>query len=99
MGETIEECCRHLCIPEHARPFAESEVGGDDDRRALVEPADQMEQQLPAGLRERQVAQFVEHDEVEADEIVGQTSLTAAAGLAALDDFAEGPWGKKYPAI
>src|SRR5512132_2329569 len=41
-----------------------------------------MEQQLPAGLGERQVAQFVEHDEVEADEIVGQTSLTAAAGPA-----------------
>jgi hypothetical protein len=52
MGETIEECCRHLCITEHARPFAESEVGGDDGRGALVEPADQMEQQLPAGLGE-----------------------------------------------
>jgi hypothetical protein len=41
-----------------------------------------MEQQLPAGLGEGQIAQFVEHGEVEADEIVGQTSLTAAAGFA-----------------
>jgi len=28
--------------------------------RALVEPADEMEQQLAAGLGERQVAEFVE---------------------------------------
>ena len=82
MGETIEERRRHLRITEHARPLAESEVGGDDDRGALIEPADQMEQQLPAGLGEGQISQFVEDNEVEADEIVGQTSLTAAAGLA-----------------
>src|SRR5512147_717359 len=36
----------------------------------------------PAGLGEGQIAQFVEDDEVEADEIVSQTPLTAAAGLA-----------------
>jgi hypothetical protein len=27
-------------------------------------PTDQVEQQLPAGLRERQIAQFVEHDKI-----------------------------------
>ena len=82
MGETIEERRRHLRIAEDARPFAEGEVGGDDDRRALIEPADQIEQQLPAGLGEGQIAQFVEDGEVEAGEIIGQPSLTAAAGLA-----------------
>ena len=82
MGETIEERRRHLRIPEHARPFAEGEIGGDDDRRALVEPADQMEQQLPAGLGEGQIAQFVEDGEVETGEIIGQPPLTAGAGLA-----------------
>ena len=41
-----------------------------------------MEQQLPAGLGEGQIAQFVEHGAVEAAEIVGQTSLTAAASFA-----------------
>ena len=66
MGETIEQRGRHLRITEDARPFAEGEVGGYDDRGALIEPADQMEQQLPAGLSERQIAQFVENDEVEA---------------------------------
>jgi hypothetical protein len=41
-----------------------------------------MKEQLPAGLGEGQIAQFVEHDEVEAEEIIGETSLTAGAGLA-----------------
>src|SRR5512134_1136374 len=82
MGKTIEERRRHLRIAEHTRPFAEGEVGGDDDRRALVEPADQMKEQLPAGLGEGQIAQFVKHDEVETEEIIAETSLTAGAGLA-----------------
>ena len=81
MGETIEERGRHLRITEDARPFAEGEVGGDDDRGAFVEPADQMKEQVSAGLGEGQITQFVEHDEVEAAEIVGQTSLPASAGL------------------
>jgi hypothetical protein len=71
MGETIEQRGRHLRIAEYARPFAEGKVGGDDDRGALIEPADQREQQLPAGPSERQTAQFVENEEVEAGEIVG----------------------------
>jgi hypothetical protein len=41
-----------------------------------------MEQQLPAGLGEGQIAQFVEDDEVEANEIIGQPSLAAGPGLA-----------------
>jgi hypothetical protein len=36
MGQAIERCGRHLGICEDARPFAEGEIGGDDDRGALV---------------------------------------------------------------
>jgi hypothetical protein len=32
MGETIEQRCRHLGIDEDVRPFAESQIGRDDDR-------------------------------------------------------------------
>jgi len=46
-GETIEQRGRHLRIAEHAGPLAEGEVGRDDDRDALVKPADEMEQQVP----------------------------------------------------
>ena len=50
--EPVEESGRHFRVTEDAGPFAEGEIGRDDDRRALVEPADQMEQQLSAGLGE-----------------------------------------------
>jgi len=43
MGQVVEECRRYLGITKHRRPFAEGKVRGDDDRGALVEPADQME--------------------------------------------------------
>lgn len=66
MGEAVEEGGRHLCISEHGRPFTEREVGGDDDGGLFVELADKMEQELAARLCERQVAEFVEDDEVEA---------------------------------
>ena len=66
MGEAVEQRGRHFRIAKHARPFAEGEIGGDDDRRSLVERADEMEQQLPAGLSEGQIAEFVEDGEVHA---------------------------------
>ena len=48
MGEAIEQGRRHLGIAEDGRPLAEAEVGGDDDAGALVQRAQQMEQQRPA---------------------------------------------------
>jgi hypothetical protein len=48
MGQPVEQRGRHLGIAEHARPFAERQVGGDDDGGALVEPADEVEQELAA---------------------------------------------------
>ena len=63
MGQAVEERGCHLGVAEDARPFAKGQVGGDDDGSALVEPADQMKEQLAAGLSEEQIAEFVEHDE------------------------------------
>ena len=72
MGQPIEQRGGHLGVAEDGGPFAEGEVGGDDDRGALVEAADQVEQQLSAGLREGQIAELVENDEVHAGEVVGE---------------------------
>jgi hypothetical protein len=60
VGEALEERGGHLGITKDARPFAEREVRGDDDRGALVEAADEVEEQLPAGLGEGKVAELVE---------------------------------------
>ena len=46
MGQAIEQGSRHLGIREDARPFTEGEVSDDDDRGALVEPADEVELEL-----------------------------------------------------
>jgi hypothetical protein len=40
-----------------------------------------MEQKLAAGLGEGQIAEFVEHDEIEAGEMIGDAALAAGAGL------------------
>ncbi len=45
MGQAVEQGCGHLGVTEHAGPFAEAEVGGDDDAGALVKLAEQMEEQ------------------------------------------------------
>jgi hypothetical protein len=44
MGEPVEQCSGHFGIAEDGRPLAEREVCGDDDRGALEEPADEVEQ-------------------------------------------------------
>jgi len=40
-----------------------------------------VEQQLPAGLGERQVAELVQNDEVQAGEVIGDATLATGAGL------------------
>jgi len=50
VGQTIKQRTRHLSVYEDARPFAKSKIGRDDDGGAFIELADQMEQQLTAGL-------------------------------------------------
>jgi hypothetical protein len=62
--EAIEERRRHLGVAEHRGPLAEAEVGRDDDAGAFVQLAQQMEEQGSAGGAERQVAKFVEDDEI-----------------------------------
>ena len=56
MSQPVEQRGGHLGVAEHAWPFAKCKIGGDDDRGALVEPADEVEQELTAGLCERQIA-------------------------------------------
>src|SRR5260370_27503259 len=81
VSQAVEQCSGHFGVAEHAGPFAEREIGGDDDGRALVEPADEVEQELAAGLIERQIAEFVEDHEGHPGQMLGDTTLPAVAGL------------------
>jgi len=60
MGDAVEQCRCHFCVAEDGGPFAKGEVRRDDDRGALIEAADQVEQQLTTGLCKRQIAELVE---------------------------------------
>ena len=66
VGQPIEQRGGRLGVAEHAGPFSEGEVRGDDDRGTFVKPADEVEKELTAGLGEGQIAEFVENDEVHA---------------------------------
>ena len=48
VGKPVEQRRCHLGIAEHAGPLAEAEVGGDDDAGALVELAQEVEEQRAA---------------------------------------------------
>ncbi len=45
MGQAVEACCGHFGVAEDGGPFAEAQIGGDGDAGALVEFAEQVEQQ------------------------------------------------------
>src|SRR5690606_5408197 len=79
--EPVDQCGRHLGVSEDARPFCESAIGGDDEAGALVKLRDEVEEQLPAGLGEGQIAEFGEYDEVEPGQMIGNAALPPGAGL------------------
>ena len=52
-------------VAEHAGPFSEIQVGGDQHAGVLVQARQQMEQQCAAGLAKGQVAELIEDDEIQ----------------------------------
>ena len=77
MGEAVEQGRGHLRIAEYLGPLAEGQVGGDDQRGPLIELGHQVEEQLSAVAGEGQIAEFVEHDEIDAGQPVrGASALS-----------------------
>lgn len=64
MSQSVGQRGGHFGVAEHARPFAEGEIGGQDDGGALIESADEVEEKLAAGLGEGQISEFVQNNEV-----------------------------------
>jgi hypothetical protein len=58
VDEAIDQRSGHLGIRRWAIP--EGEVSGDGDRGTIVKPADQVEEELRAGLSKGQIAELVE---------------------------------------
>lgn len=62
--DPIKQSGRHLAVAKDPGPFAEGQVGSDQQRRTLVGLGDQVEEELSAALGEGQVAQFAQGDQV-----------------------------------
>ena len=81
VGGAVEQRGGHFGVAEYRGPFAECQIGGDDHRGLFVELAHQVEQQLASGTGERQIAQFIEHDEFDAAELGRKCAGLADARL------------------
>jgi hypothetical protein len=72
MSDAVEHGGGHLFVAEDLGPFPEGEIGGDDYRGLLVEFGDQVKEQLAGVFRKRQIAQLIEHHQVEARQAGGE---------------------------
>ena len=71
MGEPIKQRSGHLGIAEDRRPFAEAQIGGDDDTGAFVELAHQVEEERSTRGAEQQIPQLVKDHEIELGQTLG----------------------------
>ena len=77
VGDAVEQGAGEALAGEQRCPFLEGQVGGDDRGAVLVAPAEDVEQQLAAGLRQRDVSEFVDDQETD----LGDLGLGAEQSL------------------
>src|SRR6516162_3325514 len=71
MQQAIEDgACNHVIAAEDVAPAVEGHIARDNDRRPGVQMANQLEEERgPVGIH-GQVAQLVDHDEIQASEVL-----------------------------
>jgi hypothetical protein len=75
--QPVEERRGELGVAEDRRPFRKAQVRRDDEARALLELAHEVEEQRTTGLTEREVAELIEDHEIHVHHAISET-----AGLA-----------------
>ena len=73
-----------LASPKTVAPFAEAKVGGDDHAGALVELAQQVEEQRSTRRAERKVSELIQDQQIETDQRLGDLA-SLASGLFLLE--------------
>jgi hypothetical protein len=101
VGQPVEQRAGQPLGPEHAGPFFEWQVGGDDRRAALMALAEDLEQQLRSGLRKRHVAQFVNDQQLCGGEVLLQSQQAALVArlLELMDEAGSGGEGNREPPL
>lgn len=92
----LEQRGGNLGVAEDGGPLNEGEICGNDDSGALIDPADDVEEQLAAGPGEGQIPKLVEDGEVDPCQMIGDAALLARVtlGVELIDqiaDFVEAP--------
>jgi len=62
MGESIQERRGHLGVAEHAGPFREAQVRGNDHADVFIQFGQQVKQQCTTRLGKRQIPKFIENN-------------------------------------
>jgi hypothetical protein len=87
MRESIEQCNREFLVTaEHLRPLGERKVRCDEDAPAFVASRDQVEQELAARSIERDEANLVEDQKIDALEF--SLDATELSCITSLDEYA-----------
>jgi len=60
--DPVEERCCHIRISKDLSPFTEAQVGRDDDAGALLEFAEEVEQQRPTRWAGRQISKLIKDE-------------------------------------
>jgi hypothetical protein len=69
VGQAVEEGSREPLVAQDLRPSLKGQVGGDDEAGAFVGSADDLEEEFHTRLREGDVAELVEEDQVQGFEL------------------------------
>src|SRR5580692_4336277 len=73
VGQSVEQRTGQPLGPEHAGPFVEWQIAGDDGGAALVALAEDLKQQLGAGRRQGYIAELIDDQQL----VTGQLALQA----------------------
>ena len=76
MSETVQQGAGQPLRAEDLRPLVEGQVGGDQDRPSLVALTEDLEEELSAGLGERDEAQLVDDEQFEPGKLLLQIEQT-----------------------
>jgi hypothetical protein len=101
VGQPVEQRAGQTFRPEYTGPFLKRQVRGNDRRAALMALAEDLEQQLRAGLRERDVAQFVDDQQLYGSKVLLQSEQAAlvARFLELMDEAGGGSEDNRDPSL
>jgi hypothetical protein len=97
VGQPVEHGGCLLGVAEHLRPVGEGQIGGDQQRGAFIEFADQVKQQLAARLAERQIPEGLRQTFRAFAASAGSVSKASRARSAKADAPLDSPLGGRCP--